>query len=181
MTKELQEYIQNVNKIITEYKKYTEIINHDVITPQMINEGLANYGAILFTLSAEYSRKKAEVFTIEENFKMWWNEKFVSIRREFNDNNLAASKWLSKNELEAETKVRFKTEYMNKNAQVFAIKEELKLYSNLIDIWKKWDNILSQLSYNMRSEMRALSVEDRANHPPEVRAKIRNPLRKPVN
>lgn len=176
MTKELQKYIQNVNKIIVEYKQYTEIINHDVITPKMINEGLANYGAILFTLSAEYSRKKAEVFTIEEDFKMWWNEKFVAVRRKFNDNGLAASKWLSKSELEAETKVLHKIEYMDKHAQVFAIKEELKLYSNLIDIWKKWDSILMTLAYNMRSELKALSAENRINAPADLRAKVRNPV-----
>jgi len=179
MSEETTAYIDNVSKVIDLYKEYVSVIEGNNITPSVINEALANYEMILLTFIGEYSRKTHELFIVEEEFQSWWDERFVAVRRELNDSSLAASKWLSKSELQAETRVRYAKEYKEKNTKLFLKKEEVNLYRRLIDSWKKYDSMITNLSLNMRSELKSLSLQNRMNGLTESeKAKVRVPVKR---
>lgn len=183
MDENTREYIDMVSAVVQKYRRYATLTDNEIITPDRLNGALANYGPILFTLTSEYQRKKAELISAQREFDMWWDERFVATRREINTNDIAGTKWLSKQELESETRVRNKEEFREKRSSLDRLERELSLYRQLVEGWKKIDNLLINLSLNMRSELRSLSIEDRANSVKgEERAQTRVPsARRPVS
>ena len=111
MNKIIEDYIEFVQDAIEKYQKNVDLVGNGYITPNMINEALANYSTVLFTLTSEYQRIKAQVYDLQVQFHSWWDEKFTLTRRELNDVNLPASKWASKQEIESEVRYRYKEEY----------------------------------------------------------------------
>lgn len=163
MNESIQRYIEFVQSTIEKYRKNVDLIHDDRITPATINEALANYSSILFILTSEYQRKKAEAYETQLDFEAWWDEKFVEKRRALNDVNLPASKWASKQEIESEVRATYSVEYKAWKTVLFELDSKVSFYRQLLENWKKFDSILISLSHNMRSELKALSVEDRAN------------------
>jgi hypothetical protein len=163
MNQIIENYIQFVQETIEKYKQNVDLVGNGYLTPDMINEALANYSAVLFSLTAEYQRIKAQTYEKRLQFDSWWDEKFVETRRELNDTSLPASKWLSKQEIESEVRYRYKEEYQEWKRSLFELEHKESFYRQMLDNWKKIDNILTNLSLNMRSELKSLSLEDRAN------------------
>jgi len=163
MNENIQDYISFVTGAIEKYKKSVNFIYNNEVNPHTINEALASYSEILFVLTSEYQRKKAEAYELELNFQTWWDEKFTLIRRELNNTDLPASKWVSKQEIESEVRYRNREEYKDWKAQLFGVQSKVSFYRQMLENWKRVDSILVQLSNNMRAEMKSLSTEDRAN------------------
>lgn len=172
MNESIENYIKFVQEVASKYKKNVDILQgNSEITPYTINEALANYSNILFILTSEYQRKKAEAYEIQIEFEAWWDEKFTEKRRTLNDVNLPASKWVSKQEIESEVRSSYKSDYKDWKTKLFEVENKVTFYKQLLDNWKKFDSILITLSYNMRSELKSLSLEDRANKTLDEEAK----------
>lgn len=164
MEKYLEDYINFVNDHVEKYKGYTDLIRDAVeITPEVINSALANYGKVYDLLIAEYYRKKADLKEVQLGFEEWWDGKFCEIRQEINKYDIAGTKWLSRQEIESETRNRNKAEYKDWQARLFKAEQEANFLSRKLEQWKKLDNILINISYNMRSELKSLSIENRMN------------------
>lgn len=163
MTKEIEDYINFVQKMIQKYQKSVQLISDDRITPPSINSALANYGNVLFILTSEYQRKKSEAYELQLDFESWWDEKFTQSRQQLNNPELPASKWASKQELESYVRATYKNEYKEWKTKLFSVESKVSFYRQMLENWKRIENILVNLSLNMRSELKALSVEDRAN------------------
>lgn len=163
MNKSIEDYIQFVTDTVKKYKKAVHLIHNDEVNPHTLNSALANYSNILFILTSEYQRKKAESYEMELDFESWWDEKFTLTRRTLNDTALPASKWASKQEIESEVRYRYKEEYKEWKTHLFEVQSKVSFYRQMLENWKKIDSILVQLSNNMRAELKSLSTEDRAN------------------
>lgn len=164
MNETLLKYVKFVEETIEKYTKYSNIISDaNEITPQIINEALANYSRVFDMLLFEYYRKKAEHKEVELEYIIWWSEKFNVTRSIFNDVSIPGTKWLSKNEIESETIQKNQTEYKQWQYKLFELENETSLLSRKIESWKKMDNILINISLNMRSELKSLSLENRFN------------------
>lgn len=163
MTKEIEDYINFVQNTVSKYQKSVQLIRDDRITPATINEALANYSNVLFILTSEYQRKKSEAYELQLDFDSWWDEKFTRCRQKLNNPELPASKWVSKQELESYVRATYKDEYKQWKTKLFSVESKTSFYRQMLENWRKIENIIINLSLNMRSELKSLSVENRAN------------------
>lgn len=162
---EKQDYVDYVETQLTVYKNATELIQdgNGEITPSEINKSLGEYSRVQVGLIAEYKRLQAQQQKMQNEFTLWWDEKFVEKRRELNPTSSPASKWLSKYEVESEVRVANKTEYLQRKEALDDMEARVSFLKGLLDAWKRHGDIIVSLSHNMRSELRSLSLEDRSN------------------
>jgi hypothetical protein len=160
----IQKYIKYVSETIDKYQKYNSLDNeHSEVTPQEVNEALSNFLEVKNLLLYEYGRKKAEFKMVSLDYDAWWDSVYVAMRKELNPINLAASKWLAKQEIESEVKVRYSELYREWQLKLFQAEEEFNMVRKILEGWIKFDSILMTLSYNMRSDMKTLTIANRMN------------------
>lgn len=159
------EYLKYVEEQVEKFKEYSRLIKEGTndIPPESINRALAEYTGISVMLNAEYQRTRALHANVKEEYQVWWDEKFCQVRKENNDVNLAASKWLSKEELFSETRYRYKDEYLEWTRKLNNLEGKEAFIRRLIDSWDSHGKMIIAISNNMRSEMIALGVDSRAN------------------
>jgi hypothetical protein len=161
MEDNLERYIKTQIEI---FKKGIHLINDEKdISPSLLNEALANFTHVNIVINIEYQKIRKKLKNLEVELGLWWDEKFVEVRRELNDPSLAASKWLSKSELESETRSRYKEEYKDLEQKKNNLDAQRSFIQRMTEIWKTHGNILITLSNNMRQEMRSIGVSERAN------------------
>lgn len=164
MEQNLEEYVEFVNEHVQKYHEYTDIVHEaPEITPEIINTALINYGKVYDMLIAEYYRKKADHKDVEMGYQEWWDDKFCRVRRELNSYDIAGTKWLSKQEIESEVRVQYRDEYKIWQSKLFKAEQEMNFLARKLEQWKKLDNVLVNISLNMRSELKSLSIENRMN------------------
>jgi len=164
MIEALEEYVKFVNTTVTNYQKSVQLVDKeaDEVTPQMINTALSNYGGVSLMLIAEYNRKKAELRQEQIEYGKWWDEKYSNMRRKMQGEVPKTTK-IAQKEVEIEVRVQNRIEYDTKQACIFEAEQKVSFYLRLLDMWRKMDNILVNISFNMRSELRALSIDSRMN------------------
>lgn len=162
---EYQDYVDYVQEQIKQFKKYTDLIDENLneITPAQINYNLAHYTNVNLGLNAEYQRKKNQLNKLKRDFQVWWDEQFVEVRREVNPSTLPGSKWLSKQEIESETRARHKSEYLQWRDEVDALEDSVAFLNRLLNQWAEHGRMLTTLSQNMRQEMVSLGLQERVN------------------
>jgi hypothetical protein len=76
---------------------------------------------------------------------------------------MARNKWLSQTELVSLTKVTFKEEYLQRKEEVDRKDNEVRFVLRLIDSWKSYQFILSNLSSNIRAELSGQYAANKIN------------------
>jgi hypothetical protein len=160
-----QDYVTYVQEQIKLFEKYTHLIDDALgeITPQIVNYNLAHYTNVNIALNAEYQRKKNHLSRTRRDFQLWWDEKFVTIRRAQNPASSPASKWLSKQEIESETRAQYKDEYLKWREDLDDLEDQVSFIQRLLQQWSDHGKMLTTLSQNMRQEMLSLGIQDRVN------------------
>lgn len=170
MIKKIAErYISFVDQMVKDYNKIGNLINSESgeITPERINSALALYYNTSLALIAEYQRQKInfEVETLE--FKVWEDEKFelakTSVLQDYADTKIKPSI----KEFDTRMRTLFKEEWVERNAQLAESEAKMRFLLRMMDTLQRYDSILTTISYNMRAEMRSLSLDDRMNATPE--------------
>jgi hypothetical protein len=183
MQQELLDYINFVNEQVEKYKKNLKLIDENVneVTPHMINTALSSYGTINLMLIAEYNRKKTEFRQVEMDYEEWWDEKFSTMRKEMQEGIESKSVKIGMKEVEIEVRVKYKEEYKEWQSKLFKAEQQISFFQRLLDLWKRMDNTLTQISFNMRSELKSLSLDNRLNYQKAVMGSMDYKKRKPVD
>lgn len=165
----VERYVEFVDKMIKDYQKIGDLINDDTkeITPEKINTALALYYKVSMALIAEYQRQKINFEAESLEFKVWEDEKFELAKTQI-INDYADSK-IKPSVKEFETRMRtlFKEEWIEKTMSLNEAESRMRFLLRLMDTLQKYDNILTTISYNMRAEMRSLSLDSRMNASPD--------------
>jgi hypothetical protein len=145
------------------------------------------YYNISLGLNAEYQRAKKEKTDLELEFQIWEDEHFekakASVQSEYEGTKIKPSV----TEYQTRMRTMFKDEYVKWKKAINDSDSKVRFYLRLFTALDKYDNILTTISYNMRSEMKALSIEERSNKDPhyasnnKVRSEFPTPSRTPVN
>jgi len=159
------DYIKYVEEQIEKWQSHVKIINDQekVISPYLLNKVLGEYQEVNLTLLSELQRAKTELFRVQSVYQIWWDEKYMEARSILNPDDKSASKWASTREIESYTRINNKKEYLEWKDRLFELEASVSFMRRLTDQWKKFDNILTTISNNMRAEIRALSIVDRSN------------------
>lgn len=163
-----QDYIEFVQEKIKEMKSTARLIREGQVIPARLNTCLAQYTEVNLMLVAEYQNQKTEHKRLEELFQLWWDKKFIASRNLLNEDR-AKTKFASKAEIDSQTRIDNEKEYVEKKRELSESESRVRFMLRLIDSWKSQKDILVNLSQNMRTEMKALYVEDWANKAQKVR------------
>lgn len=174
----IEDYIQFVDKMIKSYKKIGDLINEDSgeITPEKINSALALYYNTNLALIAEYQRQKISFEAESIDFKVWEDQRFEEAKRvvfeEYSDTKIKPSV----KEFDTRMRILFSEEWKEKTMSLTESESKMRFLLRLMDNLQKYDSILTTISYNMRAEMKSLSLDSRMNAAPEgvTRNKIRD-------
>lgn len=164
----IERYLAFVNEEIKKFKSSTKLITNDHITPEAINRALGDYQITNATLIAEYQRSKTNEYIIKAQFEDWWDSK-VSEARDRILSSIEGKKYPAYKEYELVAKKDNEREYREFQDKINVAENETSFLRRLVEAFKKQDNVLVNLSLNMRSELKALSLEDRVNSNPKLR------------
>jgi hypothetical protein len=175
----IENYIQYVMKKTSEYEKNVTLVNeNNEITPELLNRALAEYIPISFAIISEYQRAKSDKFIIERKYNDWYNFKFVEVRKkmiEEIDNSKTIK--IAVKEIEAQITVDYNKDYNEWQEKIAEADFRVSFLRRILDQMKKFDSILTNLSNNLRQEIRSFSLQDRINNDP-TKNKIRQEIPK---
>lgn len=170
MTEQLNEkvnnYIEFVNDMIDKYKKIGELIDIDTqtVTPERINSALSLYYNVSLALIAEYQRAKINYEAMSIDFQNWKDRNFeeakATVLAEYENNTKIKP---SVTEFETRARTLHEAEYSLKSMELNEAESRMRFLLRMLDTLNKFDSILTAISYNMRSELKALSLDERMN------------------
>jgi len=170
-----EQYIEYVQQQLNNLKETERLIEEGHVLPYRVNRALAEYNRIHAMLIIEYQRVKTINNRLKKRHKMWWDEKFIEARDKLNSDR-TSSKYASKGEIESQARVDNKVEHLEWEDKLDIAEAKTRLLIRLLDAWSRNERILTQLSNNMRSEMRALYVEEGTSHQGGVRRTVKRSL-----
>lgn len=165
-------YQEYVMEFIGKFGSMSNLIQNDEIDPNELNVALGNYLKITEVFLAEYQRAKLNSFYVELAYDEWYAEKFEEAKAaviadyDTTNANAAFKKDMVKPSLKEYTirvQFKYKKEVREMKEKKMLADSEMRFSLRLLDILKKYDNILTTISNNMRQEMRSLSAINRAN------------------
>ena len=154
--------LENDTEKVDYIKSIGILVQNNEVTPEKLNESLANYYTINSyltllreTTGIEYEQKKID-------YKIWHDGKFIVERDKLNVGR-ASTKFASKEEIECSITSYYTEEYRAWQNELIIAEKRRQLYYHLHESWKSMSKILCELSSNMRSELHSLYVEKEAN------------------
>jgi len=159
----VERYIAFVEKTIGQFREMGSLLREDEVDTPSLNKALASYYDVSLSLNSEYQRQKIEHSQLELDYQQWYDEKFTEAKRAVL-NEYANSKSIKPSVKEFEVQLRSENQAAWREWQdrLTELDARVQFLLRLRELLNKYDNILSTLSYNIRSEMKSLSIEGRA-------------------
>lgn len=177
----ITEYIKYVQETIEKFSGIGNLIDNNEISPHRLNLALGQYYDISLALNSEYQRQKINHAHLETEYQIWYDEAFVKAKQEvLEENSRSSSAKPALKEYEIKLRTLFKSEWKEWNIALKESEAKTQFLLRLRETLNKYDNILTTIAYNMRSEMKALSIEDRSNANPEKAHQRKQRQRFPV-
>ena len=165
LNEKVNSYIEFVNDMIAKYKKIGELIDPEsgTVTPERINSALSLYYNVNLALCAEYQRAKINYEAMSIDFQDWKDRNFeeakATVLAEYEDKKIKPSV----TEFETRARTLHREEYTRRTMELSEADSRMRFLLRMLDTLNKFDSILTAISYNMRSELKALSLDDRMN------------------
>lgn len=166
-----EEYLKYVEEKIKYIERYMAIIKNDEITPQVINHALANHGSIQDWLIKEFEHIQLDYTDLKEDYQAVFDEWVIEARNKLNEKRVS-SKFASNSEIEGQARVDHREEYIKWKRKLMIMEQKMNFYRRIRDNWEAQRDILSNLSWNTRAELRSLNTEDYVNNVSKKRMKI---------
>jgi hypothetical protein len=164
--KEIERYIAFVEDATSRYKSIGDVtFNSQEISPPKLYKALADYYPVSSMLNAEYQRVKIEKLALELEFEERRSEWFAIARSALVSETTSKAK-PALTEVEMRMESMYQVEYFEFKARLMEAESRCDFYVRMRETLNKYDSVLTTLAYAMRSEMKALSLESRAETDP---------------
>lgn len=167
----VKEYLDFVQSIQEKVKSVGNLVSgNEEVTPYAVNRALALYYNTNLELIRVYEEQKVRHLDIQNDFEQWYDEKFEECRAEIMDmyeNVGGKTVKPAAKEYDTRVKTKYSAEYNRRKKALDVAESRVSYLRKLFEILKRYDTILTTISYNMRSELKSLSIEKRANTDPE--------------
>ena len=160
---EKEEYLKYVQDKIKYVEQYMDIIKNYEITPQVINHALSNHGKIMNWLISEFEKISLDYEDLKEDYQVEFDKWVIEARKKLNDGRVA-SKFASNSEIEGCARVEHREEYLRWKRKLLIMEHKVSFYRRIRDNWQNQKDILTNLSWNTRTEMKNLNTEDYTNN-----------------
>lgn len=119
---------------------------------EVLNRSLSNHAHVMLALTGLYEQNRWDKTAAVEEFDTWYAEKFIEVRTEVNKDDVARSKWYTKDEIDMMVKTKYRKEYKALKAAINLAESKRSLLQRLVDGWNSYQFTLTQLSKNSIAE-----------------------------
>lgn len=157
------DFLENDSEKIEYINSLGNLIKDDEISPESLNEALANYFPITRYLLTLYESVSLEDDMLKLDYKTWYADKFIESKTKLNADVTVKSKMASTTEIEQNLIVTNKSEYIEWQQKLIISEKRKSFYFRIMESWKSNSQQIIQLSQNMRTELYSLRTQDKAN------------------
>lgn len=159
----IDEYIAFVQSTSKKYEQIGELASGNEVTPNKVNYALSMYYDTCRMLNDEYQRVKVEKTALELEYEELYAAWFQEAKEQLMAETSTRSAKPALKEIEQQLKVTHKMDYFAWQRKLAQAEMKCDHYIRMRETLNKFDNVLTNLAVNLRSELRALNIEDRAN------------------
>jgi hypothetical protein len=160
----VEEYIVFVSETIKKFEDIGDLIRCDAVALDKIFKAMANYYNVCLVLSAEYQRFKIIKLDIEIEYEAKYAEWFQEAKAVVYLANEEKKAKPALKEIEQQIIAAHRLDYFVWKRQLANAEAKCDFFIRLRETLNKYDGILTGLAASMRSELRALNIEDRAEN-----------------
>jgi len=162
-TESLEEsYLAFVEKQIKEFQMLGDLTRGDEIPMDKVFFSMSQYYNMALMLNSLYQREKIRLKDLELSYEAWYADRFTEAKIAVRSENAGKSAKPALKEYEHWIVENHKEEYFRWRRRLVDAECKTDFFLRMREILNKYDQILTGLASAMRSELRALSIEDRA-------------------
>lgn len=139
------------------------LIQNGEVSPETLNETLANYFSITRYILTLYESVSLEDDMLKLEYKTWYAEKFLESKTNLNKDVTAKTKMASTTEIEQNLIVTNKSEYVEWQQRLIISEKRKSFYLRIMESWKANSQQIIQLAQNARTEIFSLKTQDKVN------------------
>ena len=139
------------------------LIQNGEVSPEALNETLANYFSITRYILTLYESVSLEDDMLKLEYKTWYAEKFLESKTNLNKDVTAKTKMASTTEIEQNLIVTNKSEYVEWQQRLIISEKRKSFYFRIMESWKANSQQIIQLAQNARTEIFSLKTQNKAN------------------
>jgi hypothetical protein len=160
----VEDYIKFVSEEIAKFESIGDLIRMNEVPVDKVFRAMANYYNICLALNQEYQRFKIECVDLELQFEALYSDWFQEAKTAMYSVNGDKKTKPALKEIEQQIIVSHKLDYFVWKKRLANAETKCEFFIRLRETLSKYDGILTGLAASMRSELRALSIEDRAEN-----------------
>jgi len=154
-------FISFVEKQIKEFQMLGDLTQGDEIPIEKVFYSMSQYYNMALMLNSLYQREKIHLKDLELTYEAWYSDMFTEAKTAVRRQNESKSAKPALKEYEMYIKEAHGGEYFNWQKRLALAESKCDFFIRLRETLNKYDSILTGLASAMRSELRALSIEDR--------------------
>jgi hypothetical protein len=162
-------YLEFVQKNIKQFELLGDLTEGDEIPIEKVFYSMSQYYNMALMLNSLYQREKIHLKDLELTYEAWYSDRFIEAKIAIRQQNESKSVKPALKEYEMYIKEAHREDYFSWQKRLALAESKCDFFLRLRETLNKYDSILTNLASAMRSELRALSIEDRAN--PVVRSR----------
>lgn len=155
-------YLDFVEKNIKEFEILGDLTTGDEIPIEKVFHSMSQYYNMALTLNSLYQREKIHLKDLELTYEAWYSDRFTEAKFAVRQQNEGKNVKPALKEYEMYIKEAYREDYFAWQKRLTLAESKCDFFLRLRETLNKYDNILCNLASAMRSELRALSIEDRA-------------------
>jgi hypothetical protein len=155
-------YLDFVERNIKEFQILGDLTAGDEIPIEKVFFSMSQYYNMALMLNSLYQREKIHLKDLELIYEAWYSDRFTEAKIAVRRQNESKSAKPALKEYEMYIKEAHREEYFTWQKRLTLAESKCDFFLRMRETLNKYDNILCNLATAMRSELRALSIEDRA-------------------
>jgi len=158
----IENYIKFVTEKLAKFEAIGDLVRLNEVPTDKIYKAMANYYNICLMLISEYQRAKIEKLDMEIEYEAKYAEWFQEAKSSLYLDNAEKKAKPALKEIEQQIIATHRIDYFVWKRKLTSAEAKCEFFVRLRETLNKYDGILVGLASSMRSELRALSIENRA-------------------
>jgi hypothetical protein len=160
----VEDYIHFDQENIEKFKDIGQLIRQDEVAIDKVFKAMANYYNVCLSLNQEYQRLKIEKVDLEIEYEAKYADWFQEAKTTLYSANEEKRAKPALKEIEQQIISTHRFDYFVWKKRLASAEAKCDFFIRLRETLNKYDGILVGLAASMRSELRALGIEDRAEN-----------------
>ena len=158
----IENYVHFITDNLAKFESIGDLVRLNEIPIDKVFKAMANYYNICLALHAEYQRAKIAKLDEEIEYEAKYAEWFQEAKAALYSANAEKKAKPALKEIEQQIIETHKLDYFVWQRRIATAEAKCEFFIRLRETLNKYDGILTGLASSMRSELRALNIEDRA-------------------